>query len=173
MMSDASHASSNDSRFEAHRTALFQRALRLTGCTATAEDVVQDCYLRWQAQQGKAAPTHLRAWLITVATRRVFELARCKQLPTTMLQSEHEVTSAAEMPRGDWVMLRGDMLKALSELTDMQRDVLLAKVLEEAAFREIAAQLDIAIPTVKTHYLRALRQMRDKLGARWSTFYED
>jgi len=77
------------------------------------------------------------------------------------------------MPRGDWVMLRGDMLKALSELTDMQRDVLLAKVLEEAAFREIAAQLDIAIPTVKTHYLRALRQMRDKLGARWSTFYED
>ncbi len=159
--------------FEAQRAAIYERALRLTHCAATAEDVVQDTFLRWQAQVAKEMPAHPRAWLLTVATRRVFELARVKHLPTTTLQAEPEVARVTEMPRGDSVLLRGDILRALSELTDMQRDVLLAKVLEEATFREIAAQLDIAIPTVKTHYLRALRHVREKLGPRWSSFHED
>jgi DNA-directed RNA polymerase specialized sigma24 family protein len=41
-------------------------------------------------------------------------------------------------------------------------------VYDEMTFAEIAAELSVAISTVKTHYLRAVQAVRDRLRPRWA-----
>jgi DNA-directed RNA polymerase specialized sigma24 family protein len=41
--------------------------------------------------------------------------------------------------------------------------VLIARTYEGLTFAEIAVELGIAVPTVKTHYLRAVSAVRDRL----------
>jgi RNA polymerase sigma-70 factor, ECF subfamily len=53
--------------FEALRPHLMAVAYRLTGTVADAEDIVQEAWLRWNAQDD--AIVDLRAWLTTVVSR--------------------------------------------------------------------------------------------------------
>jgi RNA polymerase sigma-70 factor, ECF subfamily len=53
--------------FEELRPHLMAVAYRLTGTVADAEDIVQDAWLRWTAQDGPI--NDLRAWLTTVVSR--------------------------------------------------------------------------------------------------------
>ncbi|WP_018601663.1 sigma-70 family RNA polymerase sigma factor [Mycobacterium sp. 155] len=53
--------------FEALRPHLLAVAYRLTGTYADAEDIVQDAWIRWNANRGEI--NDLRAWLTTVVSR--------------------------------------------------------------------------------------------------------
>jgi RNA polymerase sigma-70 factor (ECF subfamily) len=55
------------SEFEALRPHLMSVAYRLTGTVADAEDIVQDAWLRWSAQDSSI--DNLQAWLTTVVSR--------------------------------------------------------------------------------------------------------
>jgi len=68
----------------------------------------------------------------------------------------------------DRATLRQDIAAALDRLTDIQRSVLVAKVYDEMTFAEIAAEMSVAVSTVKTHYLRAVQVVRDRLRPRWA-----
>ncbi|GAA0506874.1 RNA polymerase sigma24 factor [Saccharopolyspora subtropica] len=58
-----------------HRPAVFGVAYRLLGSVADAEDVVQDVWLRAAgADLGEVAD--LRAWLVTVAARRAYDILK-------------------------------------------------------------------------------------------------
>ena len=70
--------------------------------------------------------------------------------------------------RIDREVLRDDIAGALDRLSELQRGVLVAKVYDEMTFAEIATELDLALSTVKTHYLRAVRAVRDRLQRRWA-----
>ncbi|MGO9152818.1 sigma-70 family RNA polymerase sigma factor [Mycobacterium sp.] len=54
--------------FEALRPHLMAVAYRVTGTVADAEDIVQEAWLRWNAQE-RSTIADLRAWLTTVVSR--------------------------------------------------------------------------------------------------------
>lgn len=54
--------------FETHRRLLFGIAYRMLGSVSDAQDMVQECYLRWQQATDDAIRSP-RAWLTTVITR--------------------------------------------------------------------------------------------------------
>jgi RNA polymerase sigma-70 factor, ECF subfamily len=54
--------------FEALRPHLMAVAYRVTGTVADAEDIVQEAWLRWDAQE-RSTIVDLRAWLTTVVSR--------------------------------------------------------------------------------------------------------
>lgn len=60
-------ASARVDEFEELRPHLLAVAYRLTGTFADAEDIVQDAWIRWQAN--RAEINDLRAWLTTVVSR--------------------------------------------------------------------------------------------------------
>ena len=53
---------------------------------------------------------------------------------------------------------------ALESLTERQRLVVVAKVYDGCTFAQIAEQMGLSVPTIKSHYLRALRTLRTKLA---------
>ncbi|MFI0409835.1 RNA polymerase sigma factor SigJ [Actinomadura sp. 3N508] len=63
-----------DEEWPAHRPAVFGAAYRITGSVADAEDIVQDVWIRAHARDGVDDVRDLRAWLITVAARRAYDV---------------------------------------------------------------------------------------------------
>jgi RNA polymerase sigma-70 factor (ECF subfamily) len=64
-----------DEEWAEHRPAVFGVAYRLLGTVADAEDVVQDVWLR-AAAADLSEVADLRAWLVTVAARRSYDILR-------------------------------------------------------------------------------------------------
>lgn len=63
------------SEWEVHRPAVFGVAYRLLGTVADAEDVAQDVWLRASGADLEKIDD-LRAWLVTVAARRSYDLLK-------------------------------------------------------------------------------------------------
>ena len=155
-----------DTAFELYRGEVYTWAYRLVGRHHDALDVVQDVFLRWIQYDDRSSLRNPRAWLRRVTTNRAIDFARSlNAISKRERDSAHAEVSDAELPLQD--ELRADLVAALDKLSEMQRSVLIAKVFDGLTFARIAAELEIAVPTAKTHYLRALTTMRNRLGDRW------
>jgi RNA polymerase sigma-70 factor (ECF subfamily) len=156
--------------FEQYTGEVYGWAYRLLGRHHDALDVVQDVFLRWHAQCRRQTPKRPRGWLRRVTLNRAIDLCRKRQ--TVREQSDATLAPSAvqESPgtRLDRETLRDDIASAFEPLSEAQRSVLVAKVYDEMTFAEIAAELDVAISTAKTHYLRAVQAVRDRLWPRWA-----
>ena len=159
--------------FEPHARDVYAWAYRVLGRHHDALDVVQDVFLRWARQCGDNPPRQPRGWLRRVTLNRAIDLCRLRGADAALMDgvSETRETSAGHTNVGeelDREALRNDIASSLQELTDVQRGVLVAKVFDEMTFAQIAAELSLSVSTIKTHYLRAVRAVRDRLHARWA-----
>lgn len=156
--------------FATHLPRIFDWAFRIARHRQDAMDIVQDVFLKWHRQCAIAAPDAPTAWLRSVTINRALEIGR--QRGRDARANLHIAANANPppddaMPTSDRSLLRQDILRALTTLSDSQRDVLMAKLLDELTFAKIAQDMGIAVSTAKTHYLRAVRAMRDALSPRW------
>ncbi len=62
------------------------------------------------------------------------------------------------------MLTSGYRARSRRTLTPPQRSILVAKACDEETFDAIAQSMGIAASTAKTHYVRALRRMRELLG---------
>ncbi len=156
--------------FEQYTGEVYGWAYRLLGCHHDALDVVQDVFLRWDAQCTREAPARPHGWLRQVTLNRAIDLRRRRRTASdpgdNVIQQPAIREDAAA--RLDQEVLRDDIAAALSLLSDAQRSVLVAKVYDEMTFARIGDEMGLAVSTVKTHYLRAVRTVRDRLQRRWA-----
>lgn len=180
-------SSSSLHQFERHTREVYAWAYRLLGRHEDALDVVQDVFLRWADQCRSAVPDQPRGWLRRVTLNRAIDVRRHRREQGGAAAGERVAavpisTLRVEPGRGDPLSpngqavvdnpgealdasaIRGRIAAALAELTDIQRSVVASKVYDGLTFAEIAAEHGLAVSTVKTHYLRALRALRDVLG---------
>lgn len=156
-----------DTAFELYRGEIYTWAYRLVGRHHDALDVVQDVFLRWIQNDDRSTLRNPRAWLRRVTIHRAIDFARSRSADRKRERksAKSEVGSFTDQTQQD--ELRADLVAALDKLSDMQRSVLIAKVFDGLTFARIAAEMEIAVSTAKTHYLRALTTMRHRLGNRW------
>lgn len=153
--------------FETYARQVYAWAYRLLGRHHDALDVVQEVFIRWDRQCNASTPDKPMGWLRRVTVNRAIDLRRRREANPTQSEATIAQTPVPRIASDDLGLLRSDIAKALAELTHMQRGVLIAKVYDDRTFAEIADEMNLSIPTVKTHYLRAIRTMRDKLGPKW------
>lgn len=158
------------SAFEAYTNDVYGWAYRLLGRHHDALDVVQDVFLRWRAQCDRASLERPRGWLRRVTLNLAIDLRR-RRTPTTNVGEEamqrRPIPSDAD-DRLDQEALRADIAGGLLRLSEVQRGVLVAKIYDGMTFAQIAEEFGLAVPTVKTHYMRAVRAMREQLRWRWA-----
>ncbi|MCK4659640.1 MAG: sigma-70 family RNA polymerase sigma factor [Phycisphaerae bacterium] len=154
--------------FERYRRDVYGWAYRLLGRHHDAQDATQDVFLRWLSQSRRGLPDNPRGWLRRVTINRAIDLLRSRRPTEPASRAELLCEPAPPLDEVEREELRGEVVVALEQLTESQRGVLIAKVYDGLSFARIAAEMSLAVPTVKTHYLRALSAVRNRLVRRWA-----
>lgn len=166
-MSDDRGSTSNV--YELYAPQVYGWAYRFLGRHHDALDVVQDVFLKWMAQCTRGTPDRPRGWLRRVTVNRAIDVARQRrETPEADIQVADRDGDEQALVRSDREVLREDVATAMQRLPEMQRAVLVAKVYDELTFAQVADELDISVSTAKTHFLRALTAMRERLRVRWA-----
>jgi len=154
-----------DDLVDRNYAAVYRYALRLSGCPATAEDIVQEVFAR--------AVTHLhqlreraaeRGWLMAIARREFLRWLRVGAHPKQghRVPLEHENLSTEDLA-GQQVENRDWVQAALSLLNQDARMALLMYYFEDLSYAEIAQQQQIPIGTVMSRLSRGREQLRSAL----------
>ncbi len=158
---------------------LYRTAVRMTGNAADAEDLVQDTYLRAFRSIEQFTPgTNLRAWLFKIQTNSFINeyRKRVRRPRNTSLDDveeyylyNHLVESGVQPAKSiteDEILEQiddADVFRALDELPDNFRQVVLLADVEGFAYREIADILEIPVGTVMSRLHRARKRLKDQL----------
>lgn len=144
-----------------HHGDVYRYAYRLAGSVADAEDLTQQTFLLAQAHRAQLRdPALARRWLFSILRHEFFRGQR-KQRPTPagMLADVCDTEAPAEGPIDQEALQR-----ALNELPDEFKIVLLLFYFEERSYREIAEELELPLGTVMSRLSRAKRHLRGKLS---------
>jgi RNA polymerase sigma-70 factor (ECF subfamily) len=161
--------------FDQHAPQVYAWAYRVLGRHHDALDVVQDVFLKWNAQCGRQPPLQPRGWLRTITLNRAIDLRRRAEKDRALTAAPFDATTEPAIlrhPSAETALereeLREHVRAALEDLTEMQRAVVVAKVFDDLTFARIAEELEVSVSTAKTHFLRGIRSMRDRLDPNWN-----
>lgn len=146
-----------------HSPAVYALVVRMLGASGPdAEDVLQDAWLRAvRALPDFRWESTLRTWVTGIALNRTREVLRSRKRrrDDAALEDAPAPRVAARDPGR-----RLDLERALSELPDGYRTVLLLHDLEGYTHPEISERLDIAVGTSRSQLFHARRALRRLLG---------
>ncbi len=162
-----------------HLDALYAAALRLTRNPTEAEDLVQDTFVKaCRFYDRFEAGTNLKAWLFRIQTNTFINRYRRR------VRERDVLDGAQSAPVGEGVMSRAAMRalshpvaaaeqgllaqeieRALAQLPEEQRMMILLADVEEMSYREIAEVIGCPIGTVMSRLHRARKAVQKHLVA--------
>lgn len=162
-----------------HLDALYAAALRLTRSPSDADDLVQDSILKaYRFYDRFEAGTNMKAWLFRIQTNTFINRYRRKVRERSVLDGAYadpvgegvmsraamralsQPVAAAERP-----LLAQEIQRALDELPDDYRIMVLLADVEELSYKEIAEVVGCPIGTVMSRLHRARKIMQKQLVA--------
>ena len=151
---------------ERYQRAAYVVALSVTGRHEDAEDAAQEAFLVALGRLDECRnPERFGGWLITIVRNRSKNVIRRELLRETD-QVPPGARSLAPPPdmAAEAADLRDLIEEALSELSEVQRKIVLLHDLEGWKHREIAERLDIPSGTVRSHLHFARKALRHALA---------
>jgi len=148
---------------ERYYASLYRYAYRLSGSQADAEDLTQETFLRATAKLGQLRDANkVRPWLYSILRHAYLQRQRsAPQTPHVSLDDLFDVAEEVPDPLPD---LDAEALrKALDDLPEQFRTVVLLYYFEELSYREIADVLDVPIGTVMSRLARARNYLKTRL----------
>lgn len=160
----ADDADADFSRFVAGRwRALTHTAYLLTGDFHEAEDLVQatlvKVYPHWRRVRPDTAEQYVRRALVNTNRSR-HRRRRVVHLLLPALPDHSAVEHGAGGPGGAGAGERDALVRALAELPERQRAVVVLRYWEDLSAEEVAATLRCSVGTVKSQASRALAKLR-------------
>ena len=145
--------------FDRYQTPLFNFYSKLTGDRALSEDLVQEVFLRiLKYRKSYQTGTHFRAWIYQIARNARIDHFRKfppqSALEPEMLPAVSPTDSAQEQQEVELLQ------RALQQLPEEKREILLLCRFQELKYEEIAALLGCELNTVRTRIHRALEELR-------------
>jgi len=176
-------SSEDRARFERlvneHLDSLYGSALRLTRNRTTAEDLVQDTFLKaWRSFHTFQEGTNSRAWLYKILMNAYIDSYRRSSRAPEMVDHEdvgdfylYAKAQESEQYRRDGdpeavllsTIMDADVKDALERVLEPFRAAVILADLEEFSYKEIAEILDIPIGTVMSRLYRGRRHLQRSL----------
>jgi len=151
--------------FEQLRPRLKAISLRIVGSEAEAEDIVQDCFLKWHGAEQAALATPA-AWLTTVVQHQSIDRLR-KRVRDEMaarIATELAPDAPSSPPEHD-LLRRAEVAEALARmlacLSPAERLALVLHEVLECEHADIAAVLGTKAVNARQYLLRARRRLRE------------
>lgn len=151
--------------FDEHHLPLFRFAYRLTGSVSDAEDVVQECFLELLRPGCSYDPrqTPMRTYLFGVVRNQCLKRRRKNALsPENGSEPGTHGSPESQVLRNELEEL---VARAVMELPDTQREVLILAHYEQIPLAEIARVMDLDVGAVKSRLQRARAQLKQTLAA--------
>jgi RNA polymerase sigma-70 factor (ECF subfamily) len=147
---------------------VFGVALRMLGNAAEAQEVAQEAFLR--AHRGLSAfrgDAKLSTWLYAITSRLCLNRLQGGERRLARQGEETLLRLADPGRRPDAALERSELeaalARAIAELPEDRRIVVVLRDLEGLSYEEIAEVLDIELGTVRSRLHRARTDLRDKL----------
>ena len=141
------------------RTAVYGLALSYLKNAHTAQDLTQDVYVQvWDRAEQYRLTGSPMGWLLAVCRNLCLTRLRREERHAALSEEEWDAIPAREcgLDADERALLQG----ALASLTDEERRIVLLHAVTGLKHREIAALLELPLPTVLSKYHRALKKMR-------------
>jgi RNA polymerase sigma-70 factor (ECF subfamily) len=160
-----------------HLAALLAVATRLTRNPTEAEDLVQDTFVKAMRAQHQFEPgTNMRAWLLRILTNTFINRFRRGGLERTVLEGPDADpladgwigTATLEAMRDPEAtalrpMLEAEIARALDELPEEFRIVVMLADVEELSYKEVSDVVGCPIGTVMSRLHRGRRMLKARL----------
>ena len=144
------------------RSAVYGLALSYLKNAHDAQDLTQDVYVQvWDCAEQCRLTGSPMGWLLAVCRNLCLMRMRREERHAALSEEEWDAIPAREcgLDADERALLQG----ALASLTDEERRVVLLHAVTGLKHREIAALLELPLPTVLSKYHRALKKMRSFL----------
>lgn len=157
---------------ERHSTRLFRLAYRMTRNEETAEDVVQEAFLKaYKRLSGFDARSSFATWIHRIAANCAVDVLRRRKRETERLGRPEALDDgpepAASDPRPDRLAQSREMEvrldRALEQLTPMERTAFELRHFEHRSIAEIGRVLGARTSATKQAVFRAVRKLRREL----------
>ena len=160
---------------ERYRNSLYNFVYRFVGLRETAEDIVQETFLRCLKHSHKCPPVqYVSTWLYTIAANLAkTELRRRKRwqwVPVEANEEEEKVSfyepvDAAPLPDAqiDAQMVHNTIIQAIEELPEEFREAVLLRDLNGLAYEEIARITRMPVGTIKSRVNRGRIRLQKEL----------
>jgi RNA polymerase sigma-70 factor (ECF subfamily) len=168
---------------ETYRTKVFQYSYLMCGQREDAEEVSQETLMKvFENLAQLRDPERLKAWVFRIARNACYMKRRKSVFAPTQELSLEAFLPASEgdgekrkLQIADWSALPDDLVlqaelrealhRAISELPEIYRSVILLRDVEELSTEETAGILDVGTDVVKTRLHRARLAVRQKLDS--------
>ncbi len=147
---------------------VFGVALRMLGNRAEAEDVAQEAFVRAHRALGAfRGDAKLSTWLYAITSRLCLNRLASGERRMAR-QGEHALLRLSDAgPRPDAALERRELEtalgRAIAELPEDRRIVVVLRDLEGLSYEEIAQVLELELGTVRSRLHRARAELKEKL----------
>lgn len=158
---------------EEYRDRVYSLACYLLGDREEAADVTQEVLLRlWRNLDAlDTEGGHVTAWLLRVTRNHCFDLMRKRRSQRSALGHPDEPEAAERAPAAgpdperlaSSSDLGRQLRRAVQELAEPYRSVLILREVQEMKYREISDTLEMPINTVKVNIHRGRRMLRERM----------
>ena len=136
--------------YEKYKTGLFRYALTLVKKPETAEDVLQEVFLRLLSGRYSPEPGKEQAYLYRMARNLCFDhLRRQKRLDQ-------------EPPQIPWEQSQYTYIELIALLDPREQEIVTLKIVGGLTHREIAKVLGLTEHAAKKRYERAIQKLREE-----------
>jgi RNA polymerase sigma-70 factor (ECF subfamily) len=149
--------------FDEHHLPLFRFAYRMTGSSADAEDIVQECFLELLRPGGAYDPARapVRTYLFGVVRNQSLK-RRGAVAPPDRPEQGHDRSPEKQLLLAE---LGEVVAQGVTQLPAGQREALILAHYEQMPLAEIGRIMDLEVTAVKSRLQRARANLKETLAA--------
>jgi RNA polymerase sigma-70 factor (ECF subfamily) len=152
--------------FEMYYRMLYALAFRYLKSEDAAMDAVQNTFMKlWEICDTLRVDTNLKSIIFTIIKNDILNSLRDdkKHIEKLLILAQHKERDTV-LDNIDNANIREQLYASIDKLPSQQRTICLLKLKENLTNMEIAERLNLALPTVKVHYNKAIKNLRNMLG---------
>jgi RNA polymerase sigma-70 factor (ECF subfamily) len=154
-----------------HQKAIYRLALRFTRDHGTAEDIVQDSFVKaYQALGSFEERSSFKSWLFRIAINTSKNKLRSHGQDDLDIEDVTIAVEARAEEDFEYKETQGFITDMVQKLPERQRTALTLRVFEDLSFQEIAQIMDCPYDTAKANFRHAVLKLKKVLIQRNKEF---
>ncbi len=149
--------------FEQHYTRLCILSVQYTDSLEVSEDIVQDVFLRFLEKNKDMNVDNLKAYLYNSVRNASIDYVRTHNKYIFSDIEEASYISSEEISEEELTAQYKHLNEIVKRLPPQEYQVLMAIVVQNKKYKDVAEELNISVSTVKTHFSRALKFLRKEI----------